>query len=78
LLKETKRNDIDRRSGQVRVAGGFAQTAGHAPLSSKYGLAADNMLEYKVITSDGKLRIANAASEPDLFYALRGGGGGKL
>jgi FAD/FMN-containing dehydrogenase len=76
----------------VRVAGGYAQTAGHAPLSSrcklrvqwnkivclrhlKDGLAADNVLEYKVVTSDGKLRIANALSEPDLFWALRGGGG---
>ncbi|KAF2427517.1 FAD-binding domain-containing protein [Tothia fuscella] len=60
----------------VRVAGGYAQAAGHGPLSSRYGLAADNVLEYKVVTSDGRLRIANANSEPDLFWALRGGGGG--
>jgi FAD/FMN-containing dehydrogenase len=59
------------------VAGGYAQSGGHAPLSSIYGLAADNILEYKVVTADGKLKIANAVSEPDLFWALRGGGGGK-
>lgn len=51
-------------------------SGGHGPLTSKYGLAADVMLEYKVVTSDGQLRIANAVSEPDLFWALRGGGGG--
>jgi FAD/FMN-containing dehydrogenase len=39
-------------------------------------LGADNVVEYKVVTADGKLRIANAVSEPDLFWALRGGGGG--
>lgn len=66
---------IAAAASPVRVAGGYAQTAGHGPLSSKYGLAADNVLEYKVVTSDGKLRVANAVSEPDLFWALRGGGG---
>jgi hypothetical protein len=77
IAERAKSSSVDRQIGQVRVAGGYAQTAGHAPLSSKYGLAADNMLEYKVVTSDGKLRIANMNSEPDLFFALRGGGGGE-
>ncbi|KAE9992891.1 hypothetical protein EG327_007368 [Venturia inaequalis] len=61
---------------EVSVAGGWGQTAGHAPLSPKYGLGADQPVEYKVVTADGKLRIANAVSNPDLFWALRGGGGG--
>jgi len=42
----------------------------------EYGLGADNVLEYKVVTADGNLTIANAVSNPDLFWALRGGGGG--
>jgi hypothetical protein len=60
----------------VKPAGGFVQTAGHAPFSSKYGLAADNVLEFKVVTADGSLKVASSYSERDLFYALRGGGGG--
>jgi hypothetical protein len=60
----------------VRTAGGYGQTSGHGPFTSKYGLAADNIVEYKVVTADGVLRVANSASEKDLFWALRGGGGG--
>jgi hypothetical protein len=60
----------------VSVAGGWGQTAGHAPLSAHYGLGVDQVMEYKVVTADGVLKIANAVSNPDLFWALRGGGGG--
>jgi FAD/FMN-containing dehydrogenase len=60
----------------VAIAGGWAQNAGHSPLSPKYGLGADQVLEYKVVTADGVLRVANTASNSDLFWALRGGGGG--
>src|ERR1700712_736559 len=60
----------------VAIAGGWAQNAGHSPLSPKYGLGADQVLEYKVVTADGVLRVANAVSNSDLFWALRGGGGG--
>jgi FAD/FMN-containing dehydrogenase len=63
--------------GEVTVAGGWGQAAGHGPLTSTYGLGVDQVVEYHVITPDGRLRIANSVSEPDLFWALRGGGGGK-
>jgi hypothetical protein len=33
-------------------------------------------VEYKVVTADGELKVANSVSNPDLFWALRGGGGG--
>ena len=62
--------------GQVRTAGGYGQTSGHGPFSSKYGLAADSFVEFKVVTADGALRVANSVVEKDLFWALRGGGGG--
>jgi hypothetical protein len=62
--------------GSVSVAGGWGQTAGHAPLGAHYGLGVDQVMEYKVVTPDGVLRVANAVSNPDLFWALRGGGGG--
>jgi hypothetical protein len=64
--------------GEVSVAGGWAQNAGHSPLSPKYGLGADQPVEYKVVTADGELKVANAVSNPDLFWALRGGGGGEF
>jgi FAD/FMN-containing dehydrogenase len=58
----------------VSVAGGWAQGGGHGALSSYYGLGADQVLEYKVVTADGSLVVANKISNPDLFWALRGGG----
>jgi FAD/FMN-containing dehydrogenase len=65
-----------KHPGAVTVAGGFGQTASHGPFSSKYGLPADHFLEFNVVTADGNLRIANDAVNQDLFWALRGGGGG--
>jgi FAD/FMN-containing dehydrogenase len=64
--------------GEVSVAGGWAQNAGHSAVSPRYGLGADQPVEYKVVTADGELKIANAVSNPDLFWALRGGGGGEF
>jgi FAD/FMN-containing dehydrogenase len=61
---------------EVAVAGGWAQAGGHAWMSKDYGLGVDNVQEYKIVTADGELRIANEKSNPDLFWALRGGGGG--
>jgi hypothetical protein len=67
---------IGAAHSSVSVAGGWSQSGGHAALSSYYGLGSDQMLEYKVVTADGKLLVANAVSNPDMFWALRGGGGG--
>jgi FAD/FMN-containing dehydrogenase len=61
--------------GSVSVAGGWGLMGGHGPLTHKYGLGVDQFLEFKVVTADGQLRIANAVTNPDLFWALRGGGG---
>lgn len=55
--------------------GGYIQGGGHSPLSSLYGMAADQALSYEVVTADGRFVTANADSNPDLFWALRGGGG---
>ncbi|KAE8220892.1 hypothetical protein CF319_g5657 [Tilletia indica] len=62
--------------GTVGVAGGFALGGGHGPLGPSYGLAVDNILQFKVVTADGRFRIANKCQNSDLFWALRGGGGG--
>lgn len=60
----------------VGAAGGFIQGGGFGSWSNKYGIAAAGMLEAQVVTADGTLRIANACQNQDLFWALRGGGGG--
>jgi FAD/FMN-containing dehydrogenase len=41
-----------------------------------YGIAAASLIEAEVVTADGKIHVVNACQEPDLFWALRGGGGG--
>ncbi|RPB05656.1 FAD-binding domain-containing protein [Choiromyces venosus 120613-1] len=69
-------NDALDASGLFTMAGGYGQTAGHGPLTRKYGLAADQVLEYKVVTADGSLKVANSVTNSDLFWALRGGGDG--
>jgi len=60
----------------VGVAGGFLQGGGFGSWSKEFGVAAGSLLEAEVVTADGAIRIANACSEPDLYWALRGGGGG--
>ncbi|KAE9984621.1 hypothetical protein EG328_008455 [Venturia inaequalis] len=62
--------------GEVATAGGWGQAAGYSPLGPRYGLGADAVVEYKVVTADGALKVANEQTNPDLFWALRGGGGG--
>jgi FAD/FMN-containing dehydrogenase len=42
---------------------------------AKHGLAADNLLAVELVTAQGEVLDVNAASHPDLFWALRGGGG---
>jgi hypothetical protein len=62
--------------GSVGVAGGFAMGGGHGPLQPTYGLAVDNILQFTVVTANASVVTANAQQNSDLFYALRGGGGG--
>jgi FAD/FMN-containing dehydrogenase len=59
----------------VGVAG-LVQGGGFGSFSTRYGLAAASLLEAEIVTADGKTRVVNAAQEPDLFWALKGGGGG--
>ncbi|KAI5083692.1 hypothetical protein GOP47_0003435 [Adiantum capillus-veneris] len=67
---------VGAMSASVSTGGGFLQGGGHSPLSPFLGLAADNVVEMKVVTADGRLQTANACQNRDLFWALRGGGGG--
>ena len=55
---------------------GLIQGGGFGSYSKGFGTAAASLLEAEVVTADGQIRIANACSNPDLFWALKGGGGG--
>ena len=60
----------------VGLAGGYTQGGGHSPLSSKFGLAADQALEWDVVTANGTLMTASPSQNSDMYWALSGGGGG--
>jgi FAD/FMN-containing dehydrogenase len=69
------------------VPGGSCPTVGIAGLtlgggvgvvSHAYGLTSDNVQSLQIVTADGQLRTCNASTNPDLFWACRGGGGGNF
>jgi FAD/FMN-containing dehydrogenase len=59
----------------VGVAG-LIQSGGFGSFSKGFGTAASSLLEAEIVTADGAVRIVNACTNPDLFWALKGGGGG--
>jgi FAD/FMN-containing dehydrogenase len=68
----------------LAVTGGAISTTGIAGLTlggglgwlmAKYGLAADNLVSVQLVTASGEVHDVDASSHPDLFWALRGGGG---
>jgi FAD/FMN-containing dehydrogenase len=76
-------NDAAAECG-LAVTGGAVSTTGIAGLTlggglgwlmAKFGLAADNLLALGLVTAEGQVLDVGAASHPDLFWALRGGGG---
>jgi FAD/FMN-containing dehydrogenase len=76
--------EVTTRGGRY-VQGGGCTTVGVAGLvtgggfgsfSKRYGTAASNLLEAEVVTADGEIRVVNAHREPELFWAIKGGGGG--
>ncbi|KAI1417801.1 FAD-binding domain-containing protein [Hypoxylon sp. FL1857] len=55
---------------------GWTSGAGHGPLAASYGMGADNVLEFEVVTADGRHLTASATQNQDLYWALSGGGAG--
>ena len=61
----------------VGVAG-LIQSGGFGSFSKCFGTAASGLVEAEIVTADGVVRIANACSNPELFWGIKGGGGGSL
>ena len=77
-------SEVTTRRGRYVQGGGCAdvgvaglvQSGGFGSFSKGFGNAAAGLIEAEVVTADGAVRIVNACQEPDLYWALKGGGGG--
>jgi FAD/FMN-containing dehydrogenase len=67
---------VGGRCPTTGIAGGFLMGGGHSQLTGTHGLAADNVLEWEVITANGTHTTVAPDRNPDLYWALSGGGGG--
>ncbi|KAH6616421.1 FAD binding domain-containing protein [Boeremia exigua] len=78
LVEAAHKQGLTVISGECATVGlaGFLQGGGHSILSTELGLAADQALSFEVVTADGKLLVASATENTDLYWALSGGGGG--
>ena len=77
LNRETQLHGLAVTGGVVSTTGiaGLTLGGGLGWLMGKYGLALDNLLSVELVTADGKVLRTSKDEEPDLFWALRGGGG---
>ncbi|HUG15993.1 MAG TPA: FAD-binding oxidoreductase [Thermomicrobiales bacterium] len=77
LDRETQVHGLATPGGEVSMTGiaGYTLSGGLGLLHRKWGLACDNLLSVEVVTADGDVVHASATKNPDLFWAVRGGGG---
>jgi FAD/FMN-containing dehydrogenase len=77
LNRETAAHGLAVTGGAISTTGiaGLTLGGGLGWLMAKYGLAADNLLGVELVTAEGEIVDVTDDSDPDLFWALRGGGG---
>ena len=77
LNREAALHGLATTGGEVSTTGiaGYTLGGGAGWLMGKYGLAVDNLLSVELVTAGGEVLQASANEHPDLFWALRGGGG---
>jgi hypothetical protein len=77
LDQATQRFGLATTSGGCPTVGiaGLTLGGGQGQLMSKYGAACDNLISAQLVTVDGRQLEASQNSNPDLFWAIRGGGG---
>jgi FAD/FMN-containing dehydrogenase len=77
LNREAALHGLATTGGVISHTGvsGLTLGGGLGWLMAKYGLAADNVLAVELVTADGRVLDVSGESDPDLFWALRGGGG---
>jgi FAD/FMN-containing dehydrogenase len=75
--RETQLHGLATTGGVVSSTGvaGLTLGGGLGWLMAKHGLALDNLLSAEVVTADGRVLEVSASENPDLFWAVRGGGG---
>jgi hypothetical protein len=69
---------VGGEAATVGLAGGFPLGGGHSPLSSMYGLGADQVLAIQVVLADGRFISATSKDNLDIFWMMRGGGGSTI
>jgi FAD/FMN-containing dehydrogenase len=78
--------DVDRATQELGLAttlgfvsetgvAGLTLGGGFGYLSRRFGFTVDDLVEVEIVTADGHVRMASRESDPDLFWAIRGGGG---
>jgi hypothetical protein len=75
-LQDTGFRAVSAECGLTGMVGGYVQGGGQSQLVTAYGLAADQVLEWEVVTPRGEYLIATPHQNSDLYWALAGGGGG--
>lgn len=75
-VRDARYRIVAPECGLTGVVGGYVQGGGQSQLVTAYGLAADQVLEWELVTPRGEYLVATPESNTDLYWALAGGGGG--